>query len=477
VNDIKADLFDVNTVYVALDNHKFGDYTPYLYKSTNKGKSWKSITGNLPDKHLVWRMVQDHVNPKLLFAGTEFGLFFTVDGGNKWVELNGNVPTIAFRDLAIQRRENDLVGATFGRGFFVLDDYSALREISEQSLQQESLLFPTRDALWYMQRMPLGVGKLGSQGANKYAAPNPEFGATFTYYLKDDLPSLKQTRQKAEKKLREQGKALSIPAWDSLEAEERQQQPSIWFTVRDDQGTVIRKLAGTAKKGIHRVTWDLRWPAHQAIGTPGNYFAPDPQGPMVAPGTYTVSMSQEVDGVITELQAAKPFEVVPMYKKGALKAIDGKVVAAFWKELADVQRVSTALSLAEKNASNRLDDIEQALDNTTTAPGELDSKFAALRAQLHEIDSRLNGNPAKGQVGAWDSTGAADRVFHAQIGTMFATYGPTPQITQNMALAKQELQALRDGMDQLLTVDIPAFEQALQALGAPWIPGKSLPSL
>ncbi|MGM0407245.1 MAG: WD40/YVTN/BNR-like repeat-containing protein, partial [Bacteroidota bacterium] len=144
VNDIKADLFDANTVYVALDNHKFGDLNPYLYKSTDKGKSWKSIKGNIPERTLIWRVVQDHVKPELMFAATEFGIYFTVDGGNKWVKLTGDVPTISFRDLAIQRRENDLVGASFGRSFYIFDDYSSLRYVSEEQLKQEATLFPTR---------------------------------------------------------------------------------------------------------------------------------------------------------------------------------------------------------------------------------------------------------------------------------------------------------------------------------------------
>ena len=141
VNDIKADLFDANTLYVALDNHKFGDFKPYLVKSTDKGKSWESIKGDLPDTLLLWRIVQDHINPELLFLGTEFGIYFTLNGGEKWIKFTGGLPTISFRDLAIQRRENDLVCASFGRSFYVLDDYSLLREISEEKLETEALLF------------------------------------------------------------------------------------------------------------------------------------------------------------------------------------------------------------------------------------------------------------------------------------------------------------------------------------------------
>ena len=478
VNDIKADLHDADTVYIALDNHKFGDYKPYLLKSTNRGKSWKTMSGNLPDNHLVWRVVQDHVDPNLFFVGTEFGLFFSVDSGKKWVELEGNVPTIAFRDLAIQRRENDLVGASFGRGFFVLDDYSALRNLSEKKLEQESLLFPTRDALWYIERAPLGNGAKGSQGQNTYQAPNPEFGATFTYYLKDGIKSLAQQRKAKEKAAKKDKKSVGVPSWEALEKEHRQQAPSLWFTIRDAQGKVIRKIQGKTGKGIHRTTWDLRWPAHQAVGTQGNYFAPNPQGPLVAPGSYSVSMSKEIDGVVTELQGPQSFEVVQMHQRGALKAVDGKKVAAFWKSHADVERVSGAIGMALSNGISRLDLIEQAMDRLPEALGDLDTEFATLRSQLLALDTRLNGNPARNQVGAaQEHVSVNDRLFHVGIGTFRSTYGPTPAIRKSLDIAKKELTDIRNTLNQLLTEAMPQFEQKLQSKGSPWIPGTPLPQL
>ena len=138
VNDIRADLFDASTVYAALDNHKYGDFKPYLIKSTNKGKSWVSITGNLPSRLLMWRIVQDHVKKDLLFAATEFGIYFTYNGGSNWIQLKGGLPTISFRDLTIQRRENDLVCASFGRGFYVLDDITPLREFDPSKSSSET---------------------------------------------------------------------------------------------------------------------------------------------------------------------------------------------------------------------------------------------------------------------------------------------------------------------------------------------------
>ena len=145
VNDIKADLHDADTVYAVLDNHKEGDYAPYVMKSTDRGLTWTSIVGDLPDRHLCWRIIQDHESPELLFLGTEFGVFFTKDDGNHWIKLASGAPNIPFRDLEIQRRENDLVGATFGRGFYVLDDYSPLRHLDSEFLQSTEFAFcPSR---------------------------------------------------------------------------------------------------------------------------------------------------------------------------------------------------------------------------------------------------------------------------------------------------------------------------------------------
>ncbi|MFB3079638.1 MAG: WD40/YVTN/BNR-like repeat-containing protein, partial [Lysobacterales bacterium] len=230
VNDIKADLHDADTVYVVVDDHKSGDFSPYVLKSINRGRSWTSVSENLPERHIAWRIVQDHVNPKLLFLGTEFGVFFSIDGGNKWAKLAGGAPTIAFRDLAIQKRENDLVGATFGRGFWILDDYSPLRTVSAEQIQTEATFFPVRDALWYIPSLPLGDFKdngKASQGDGFFVAPNPPFGAVFTYYLKDDLKSLQEQRREREKKLEADGAGTLHPGWDAIRAEETEEAPAI----------------------------------------------------------------------------------------------------------------------------------------------------------------------------------------------------------------------------------------------------------
>jgi len=316
INDIKADLFDANTFYVSLDNHKEGDYKPYLLKTTDRGATWKSIVSNLPAPNLVWRLVQDHVAKDLLFIGTEFGLYFSTNGGGQWTKLKGNVPNISFRDLAIQRRENDLVAASFGRSFYVMDDFSALRQISEQQLKEEPKLFSVRDAWWYVPRPHLSFyGKKGDQGADHYVADNPPFGAVFTYYLPKGLQTKKEQRKAKEKENR--SAAVAVPDWEVLDAELAESKPQVWLVVKNDKGEIIRRLEAPVKKGFHRVAWDLKYPTPNVVKLvpdPAPDFGAPPSGFMAAPGSYSVSMAQEIDGVITPLSEPQSFEVKQLRK-------------------------------------------------------------------------------------------------------------------------------------------------------------------
>lgn len=475
VNDIKADLHDADTVYVALDNHKEGDFKPYLLKSSDRGRSWRSISGDLPARHLVWRVVQDHIKPELLFAATEFGLFFSPDAGKRWIELEGGVPTIAFRDLAIQKRENDLVGASFGRGFFVLDDYSPLRQVDDALLQREAALFAPRRAWWYIERTPLGFGEKASQGHAFYTAPNPAFGATFTYYLRDGLKSRTKRRQEQEKPLIAKGEDTPFPGWAAIEAEQQEADPAILLTVRDAQGQVVRRIANApTAKGFHRVTWDLRTPPTQAIGTQGDYFSPEPKGYLVAPGTYTAELSQRVDGAVTPL--AGPVEVqVERMTQGSLPGAEPTAVVAFWARIDGMQRKATALSLALPSLQQRMTQLAQALERTRSESSTLDAEFDALRKQVHAINRAVNGIPGAAEaVGHQRAPGLNERLFAAQMGTQLSTYGPTPSHEQSLAQAEQAYQQIRTDWIDLTERRLPAFERALVEAGAPWVPGMPL---
>ena len=224
VNDIKADLFDENTVYVALDGHKQGDYSPYLFVSRNGGKSWSKITKGIADKSYVWRIVQDHINPDLLFIGTEFGIYFTINRGDSWKQLKDGLPTISFRDLVIQREHEDLVAARFGRSFYVLDNYAFLRELSDDVMQEDAVLFKPRDTYLYSPRRD-GRQKSGSLGGQHFYGKNPEHGVLFDYYIKEKPKTNKEKRTKTEKELNKKNKDIDFPGWEVLAAEKHEKSP------------------------------------------------------------------------------------------------------------------------------------------------------------------------------------------------------------------------------------------------------------
>jgi hypothetical protein len=248
-----ASQHDEQVVYAAFNNHKNGDFKPYLLRSSDKGNTWQSISGDLPVRGSVYAIAEDHVNPNLLFAGTEFGVFFTVDGGQKWTQLKGGLPTIAIRDMEIQKREDDLVLATFGRGFYILDDYSPLRTLSETALEKEADIFPIKDSWMFMEATPLGLKGKSFMGESYYAAENPPAGAVFTYYLKDEIKTLKQQRQEKEKELREKGEQPPYPTKEELRREDDEQKPYLLFTIQDAEGNVVNRIKQKPEKGINRV--------------------------------------------------------------------------------------------------------------------------------------------------------------------------------------------------------------------------------
>ncbi len=467
VNDIKADLHDSDTLYIALDNHKYGDFKPYLLKSNNRGKSWKKMNTGIPNNDIVWRVVQDHIDPELMFAGTEFGLYFTSNGGEKWHKLKGGMPTISVRDLAIQKRENDLVAATFGRGFYVLDDYSRLRNINAQTLN-ENTLFPIKDALWYVPRMVLGAEEKASQGDGFYNAKNPPYGAVFNYHLKDELKSQKAHRKQQEAKLLKDNKALKFPGWDVVEAERIAKDPQIWLTVRNQQGEVVRRVAGTTDQGFNQVAWDLRYPAMGVVGEGGGFFSDEPEGMMVVPGQYTVAISQELNGQMTQLTEPQTFKVKPL-RTGALKGAAYAEVAAFWQTLASVQHDAAVSNKQLSEALKRTELMAKALKNSLAEHGELDQMLNAIVAELHSLDQQMNGNRAKQEIGEKTKVTIGSRIGAATIGTALSTYGPTATHRQTLAIASKELAALKSKIEQLVAEDIPAFERKLAAVGAPYI--------
>jgi photosystem II stability/assembly factor-like uncharacterized protein len=478
VNDIKADLHDADTVYAVVDNHKTGDFAPYIYKSGDRGRSWTSIAGDLPERHLVWRLVQDHEKPGLLFAGTEFGVFFTIDGGGRWIELTGGTPNIPFRDLAIQRRENDLVGATFGRSFFILDDYTPLRLVDEAVLGQAAELFPVREAKWYIPRRPFGFGDKGSQGDSFYTAPNPPFGAVFTYYLKESRKTREETRREAEKKIVDEGGDTPYPGWPALREEELEEKPEILLTVSDSAGNVVRRLSGPTAAGFHRVAWDLRYPstAPEVVnhGAGEEDDDDDSSGFLAAPGTYSVSLAERRDGVVTDLGKVQTFAVVPLRERG-LPGASPDAVAAFLRELEELQRRVGATEAVMTEAEGQLEAIKSALMRSTVPHADLDARARDQLRRLKVLHESLGGNERRANYGDPGPATIQSRLGAVGIGNSFSTYGPTAMHRRQFEIASEEFAALAAAVKGLVEDELAALAVELDAAGVPWTSGRGVP--
>jgi photosystem II stability/assembly factor-like uncharacterized protein len=475
VSRIIASNHDAETVYAAFENHKNADFAPYLLKSTDAGKTWASIKSNLPANGPVLAIAEDHVNPNLLFAGTEFGLFFSINGGQKWVQLKGGLPTIAVRDLAIQKRENDLVIATFGRGIYILDNYTPLRVLKTETLAQESHIFPVKDALMYIQSQPLGGRGKSQQGESFYIADNPPYGATFTYYIKEALKTRKQRRQEAEKEAERKKAVAPFPSRDDLRAEEEEEPPSVVLTVSDATGRVVRRLSGPIGAGMHRVNWDLRYPA-PTLATPpppdaDDPFSDPPSGHMVMPGRYKVSMAKRVAGVLTPLAGEQEFSVV-VEGQYAMPEADRAALVEFQQKVGRLQRaVSGALATATQ-LKTRLGLIKRAIQETPAADNRLMDEAMALDRRTNEILRALRGDNTFHLRNENLPPSISDRVFGIVGEQRMSTVRPTQtQMAQYQAAAQDFEQALAS-LKSLMEVDLVRLEKAMEAAGAPWTPGR-----
>ena len=295
VTDLHASPREVGTVFATFNNYQRGDFKPYVYKSTDRGRTWTSISGNLPQRSGAWSIVQDHLNGNLVFAGMEFGVWFTVDGGARWTQLKGGIPTTQARDLHIQRRENDLVVGTFGRGAFILDDFSPLRALSAEALTDEARLFTLRDAYRF--------NELTHQQAawGNVSTPNPPYGAVFTYHV---------------------GQA---PAAGT----------KLVLTIADETGKPVRRLDLQTTPGLYRIAWNLRGetpaaPAGrgrgslQAVVPPAEAAGQDEPPPafggrggqadvpLVPAGRYRATLGKLVADAVTPIGEPQTFHVVPL---------------------------------------------------------------------------------------------------------------------------------------------------------------------
>jgi len=475
VSDILASKFDENVVFASFDNILRDDFKPYLMKSTDKGKSWVSVSGNLPLNGTVHTIQQDYINPDLLFAGTEFGCFFTVDGGKNWIQLKSGMPTVTVRDIAIQQRENDLVVATFGRGFYILDDYSPLRNFKKEIPGMPGYIFPVKDALMYIQSE-----NKDAQGSTYYIAGNPEFGATFTYYIKDVPKTLKEKRKEKESELFKAGKPIPMPSDSLLRAENNELAPYLTFTVTDESGNVVRVIRKSPSKGLQRINWDLRYQSVRSVHA-GDKFDPlsDAWASIMAmPGKYNVTLSMTASGETTKLAGPVPFTCKTLYTS-SLSAGDRKAVTEFYKKVADITRVMNGTENYAEGLYKRCIEMEQSINSFPEAPDGLLQEVMGLAQQLDIIlNTKFN---RKSNVPSDEENPPAPVPLNNRLGKItWAAWGNSgaPTQTQQDAynILMEEFPPVYDQIKKIGQTDIPALEARLVKLGAPVTPGM-LPEL
>ena len=459
VNDIKADIHDENIVYVVLDNHKEGDFNPYLFKSEDQGNSWVPISNDLPKRTLLWRIVQDHINKNLFFLATEFGVYTSLNDCKNWQKLNGT-PNMSFRDLVIQKRESDLVAASFGRGFYVLDDYSPLRNFSNENLKKKGHLFPIKDGKWFIQR-----SNLGNTGADFYIAENPKYGVTITYHLGNNYETKSEKRKKSEKRLNQNLLDVPFPGYNNLDEEKNETPAYIKISIEDQEGNIIRHLKEKAAKGTHRITWDLRHMFKGSITDSNKKY--NLRGPIVKPGKYSASLYLVDNGETTKLSEKKIFELKPIYKsilKGTSFKDYNNYVDNYFRVYNDVQLIEHKI----KAANEKVNSLKIAIENTPRETEELVLDFHNLKNSLLLVERKVFGNESKTEIGEKNTPTLFNRIRVASQG-LSSSYGPTKLHMESLDMARLMNEEIKLLIKNLISKEVTPLENKIKDINGPVI--------
>ena len=475
VSDILPDKFNENVVYATFNNMLNDDFKPYILKSNDKGKTWTAITNKLPANGTIHTIQQDSKNPNLLFAGSEFGFYFSVDAGNEWIEFKNGLPTIAVRDIALQERENDLVIGTFGRGIYILDDYSPLRNFKKDMLDKDAYIFPVRDSKMYIQ-----TSGFDNQGSTYFKSPNPEFGATFTYFVKEVPKTAKAIRQEKEKALFEKGEPIPQLSVSDLDAESKEIKPYLTFTITDESDNIVKRIYKTATKGVNRATWNFTYESLSPVTT--IKYEPIPVttgrrgggggGIQAMPGSYKVSMSIYAKGETKELAGPEPFVCKPLglYQ---FAATDQKTKYAWIGEASEFSRKIYGTISYTGELVNKVNAVMQAIHQAPAASADLMKEAERINDELDKIMFLFNGPEAKASE---EELPPMDMALSRRLGEMAsASYGTSGDIS---TIAKEQLDILKSEFPPVLSrvkkagEDLQKLDRQLDAVKAPWTPGR-----
>ncbi len=474
VNQIVASNFDKLVAYAACQNYTGGDYKPYMYKTTDGGKTWILINNNLPDLGSTFTVAEDNVDKDLLFAGTLYGVYFSNNGGKEWIQLSNGIPPACVTDMEIQESENDLVVSTFGRGVYILDDYTPLRYMSKETLRKDAEIFPIKDALMFIQANPLGFRGEAFQGASFFSTPNPDVGAVFTYYLKNEIKSLKEKRRDDEKAKQKKGEDIKYPRYQELKNETEEPDSYLLFTITDEAGNVVRKLKTDAKKGVNRIVWDFRYTPFTPISLKPfddsvPWFEPD-RGYMVVPGKYFVSLSKFQDGEFTELVQPKEFTCKSL-NNTTLPAEDKIALDAFNKKVAELTRAITGADALRKDLTDKISYLKKAVLEAAEVPENTYNKVLEIESNLRDLNTKLNGDQLRGRYEGAVPTSVKQRVELITGALWATTAAPTTTFKKSYDVAASKFDEILKDL-KLVEGKIKTVEDTLEKYGAPYTPGR-----
>ncbi|MEP7164321.1 MAG: hypothetical protein ABI741_06490 [Ferruginibacter sp.] len=457
--------------YVAFENFNAGNYKPYLFKTIDGGKTWTSLNNNLPVKGSTYAVAEDHVDPNLLFVGTQFGVFFSNNGGKEWIQLRAGIPPAAITDIEIQQKENDLVVCTFGRGIYILDDYAPLRSLNKETLQKPAAILPVKDALMFIESRPLGNRGKGFQGESYFTSPNPEVGAVITYYIKEEFKTLAQKRREAEKEKQKRGEDFDMPVIDSLRKETLQPDAYLVFTITDNENNVVRKIRKNISKGINRLVWNFRYPSTEPVSvSESSVGSNESNGYMVVPGSYKVSLTKFEDGRFTELVPPQSFKCIALNNQG-IAAADEPALDAFNKKVAELLRAVTGANAYRNELQARIPFYKKVVLETPKLPLGTYEKVLAIELQLEMINRKINGDPLRGRYESVGPTSLRNRIDDISGGLWSTTTTPT--------ITWQKSYEVITGMFNDILADLQAVSEQVKLLEnimemnhAPFTPGR-----
>ncbi len=460
--------------YAATQNFLDGDFKPYMLKTVDGGKSWNYINGDLPERGSSYAIAEDHVNKDLLFCGTQFGVFFTNNGGKSWLRMGAGIPKMITMDLEIQKDENDLVVSTFGRGVYILDDYSPLRYMDKETLNKEAYIFPVKDALMFIESNPYGFPGVGFMGSDFYAAENPPVGAVFTYYVKDAHKSLEDIRRDREKELQKENKDVKFPDYNTLRAEGEEPSPFLLFTITDEEGNVVRKIKKGISKGVQRVVWDFRHSVPKPVSlTPFDDSIPwaEPDlGYMAVPGKYYVSLSKFVDGNFTELVAKQPFECKTL-NSATIPVEDYASLKVFNKKVHELTRAITAMNAYRGSLDKKISYFKKAFVETAEVQGTLYNRILELELKLDKFNRELNGDGLRSYYEGGTPTTVSGRVELITYALWSTTSAQTETFKKSYEVAAASYDKLEADLKKLDN-EVKSIEAELDKLGTSYTPGR-----